>query len=363
MNSEPRIAFVTDALPSLGGGEKVLFTALEIFPGAELFTLVYNKNVFVHTPIATRNIHTSFIDHLPFAHKYHRLFLPFMPYAVEQFDLRDYDIVVSFSYAVAHGVQNLNGSRHVSYTYTPMRYAWMDMNLDGTYTHRNPLIGKSMQSFREWDRRAASRVDEFATISQAVAKRIAESYQRTADVIYPPVDVERFVSANRREDFYITVTRLVPHKRVDLIVQACAQLNLPLVVVGEGPELLRLKRKAKANIHFLSYQPDETVADLLGKARGFICATEEDFGIAIVEAQAAGCPVIAYGQGGAVETVVDGRTGIFFQDQSVESLADALRRFERIHSDFHLPELLENARKFDKGKFLVQFREFVCKTI
>ena len=360
MKSEPRIAFVTDALPSLGGGEKVLFTALEIFPRAEIFTLVYNKNVFVDSPIATRRINTSFIDHLPLAHIHHRLFLPVMPFAVEQFDLRDYDIVVSFSYAVAHGVQNLNGSRHVSYTYTPMRYAWMDMNLDGTYTHRNPLINKAMQSFREWDRRAASRVHKFATISQAVSNRIADAYQRTADIIYPPVDVERFAPANTREDFYITVTRLVPHKRVDLIVQACTQLDLPLVVVGEGPELPRLKSLATANIHFLGYQPDEIVTDLLEKARGFISATEEDFGIAIVEAQAAGCPVIAFGQGGALETVIEGRTGIYFQEQAVESLVDALRCFERIHADFEVSDLVENASKFDKKIFFPKFKEFVC---
>ena len=361
MSSEPRIAFVTDALPSLGGGEKVLFTALEIFPRAEIFTLVYNKNVFVESPIATRRINTSFIDHLPLAHKHHRLFLPVMPFAVEQFDLQEYDIVVSFSYAVAHGVQNLNGSRHVSYTYTPMRYAWMDMNLDGTFTPRNLLIDKSMQSFREWDRKAASRVHEFATISQAVSRRIADAYQRTANVIYPPVEVERFVPAPGREDFYITVTRLVPHKRVDLIVQACANLNLPLVVVGEGPELPRLKSMAKANTHFLGYQPDKIVAELLGKARGFISATEEDFGIAIVEAQAAGCPVIAYGQGGALETVAEGMTGIFFREQSVESLVDALQRIERVHSGFLVSDLLENASKFDKKIFVAKFEEFVCK--
>src|SRR5215216_355141 len=224
MTSEPRIAFVTDALPSLGGGEKVLFTALEIFPHAELFTLMYNKNVFIHTPIANRKIKTSFIDHIPFAHKHHRLFLPVMPIAIEQFNLTDYDIVVSFSYAVAHGVRNLKGFHHVSYTYTPMRYAWMDLNLDGTRTQKNPLINQSMQTFREWDQRAAARVHRFAAISQAVSQRITDAYQRTADVIYPPVEVKRFEPGNTRENFYITVTRLVPHKRVDLIVQACAQL-------------------------------------------------------------------------------------------------------------------------------------------
>src|ERR1051325_200859 len=167
MNSEPRIAFVIDALPSLGGGERVLFTALEAFPNAELFTLVYNRKIFCDTPMADRAIHTSFIDRLPIAHKNHRLYMPMMPRAIEQFDLRDFDIIVSFSYAVAHGVRNDNGARHVSYTYTPLRYAWTEINIDGTRTRKNLMVDHMMSSFRKWDRKAASRVHQFAAISKA----------------------------------------------------------------------------------------------------------------------------------------------------------------------------------------------------
>ena len=359
MKSEPRIAFVIDALPSLGGSEKVLFSALEVFPRADIFTLVYNTNVFVKTPVAGRDIKTSFINRLPFAHKHHRLFLPLMPYAVEQFDLRDYDIIVSFSYAVAHGVQNFNGARHVSYTYTPMRYAWMDLNLNGTHTRRNQLIDQFMETFRSWDQRAAARVHEFAAISQAVCRRIKDAYQREATIIYPPVETGRFTPARTRQNFYITVTRLVAHKRVDILVQAFSRLNRPLIIVGEGPQLTHLMSMAGPNIRFLGYQSDEDVAELLGKARGFVCATEEDFGIAIVEAQAAGCPVIAYGRGGALETVMDGITGIFFPEQSVESLMDALQRFERIHSEFLTSDLMTNARRFGKEHFICEFKEFV----
>jgi glycosyltransferase involved in cell wall biosynthesis len=359
MRSEPRIAFVIDSLPSLGGGEKVLFTALEVFPHAELFTLVYNKPAFTGTTIANRNIRSSFIDLLPFAHKHHRLFLPLMPFAVERIDLQEYETIVSFNYAVAHGVQNFNGARHVSYTYTPMRYAWTGLNLNGTRTRRNPIIDRFMQIFRTWDKIAASRVHQFAAISQAVSSRIADAYQRDARVIYPPVEINRFKPAQDREHFYITVTRLVAHKRVDILVRAFSQLNLPLVVIGEGPELTRLKSMADSNVHFLGYQPDEKVAELLGKARGFVCATEEDFGIAIVEAQAAGCPVIAYGRGGVLETVIDGKTGIFFTDQSPESLIEALHRFERIHSEFHIPDLVQNGHRFDKARFIREFREFI----
>jgi len=359
MKSDQRIAFVIDALPSLGGGERVLFTALEVFPNADLFTLVYNKSAFKATPIANRKIKTSFIDRIPFAHTHHRMFLPLMPFAIERFNLRDYDTIVSFSYAVAHGVQNYNGARHVSYTYTPMRYAWTELNLNGTHTRKNLILDKIMQSFRTWDQRAASRVHQFATISQAVSKRIQDAYHRDASIIYPPVEVERFKPAIKRENFYITVTRLVAHKRVDIIVQAFTQLNLPLLIIGEGPELHRLKNMAGSNIKFLGYQSDEKVADYLGKARGFICATEEDFGIAIVEAQAAGCPVIAYGQGGALETVIDGATGIFFDEQSPECLIDALQKHERDHSKFEITELVKNSQRYDKHKFMDEFRKFV----
>jgi len=359
MNSESRIAFVIDALPSLGGGEKVLFAALEAYPRAEIFTLVYNQNVFTNTPIANKKINTSFINAIPLAHKHHRLFLPLMPSAIERFDLRNYDTLVCFSYAVAHGAKNYNGARHVSYTYTPMRYAWTDLNLNGTRTRKNIFLDGFMQAFRAWDRKAAARVHQFAAISQTVSKRIADSYQRAAPVIYPPVDVERFHPNKQREDFYITITRLVPHKRVDIIVQAFSKLNLPLIIVGDGPELPRLQKMATSNIRFLGYQPDGAVVELLGKARGFVCAAEEDFGIAIVEAQAAGCPVIAYGRGGALETVMEGQTGLLFSEQAEGSLMRAVQNFEQVKSNFHVEEIIRNAQRFNKSRFMDEFKKFV----
>jgi len=362
MNAERRIAFVVDALPSLGGGEKVLFTALDVYPQADLFTLVYNQKFFSNTPLANRIVKTSFIDRIPFAHRRHRLFLPVMPFAVERFNLRHYDTIVSFSYAVAHGVQNFNGAQHVSYTYTPMRYAWMNVNINGTRRRNNRLITLLMQSFRTWDRSAASRVHRFAAISQVVARRIAEVYRREAVVIYPPVEVSRFMPVQTREKFYITVSRLVPHKRIDLIVQAFSELKMPLLIVGEGPESSHLRNMAASNIHFLGYQSDEMVAELLGKARGFVCAAEEDFGIAIVEAQAAGCPVVAYRQGGALETVVHQKTGLLFPEQSSASLISVLQQFEQMHSHFCTADLIQNARTFDRENFILKFKEFVQRT-
>jgi len=359
MKSDPAVAFIVDALPSLGGAEKVLFTALEAFPLAEIFTLVYNKKIFINTPLANRDIKTSFIDRIPSSHRHHRLFLPLMPHAIEQFDLRNYEAIVSFSYAVAHGVQNFNGVRQVSYTYTPMRYAWAGLNINGTRAHNNPLVDFLMKEFRIWDIKAASRVHQFAAISQTVAKRIADAYQRKATVIYPPVEVHRFKPAPKRENFYITVTRLVPHKRVDIIVHAFARLKLPLVIIGEGPELQRLKELAPSNIQFLGYQSDEKVAEYLSKAHGFVCATEEDFGIAIVEAQAAGCPIIAYGKGGALETVIDEVTGIYFPEQTVECLIETILRYESLYANFCITDLIQNAQEFDRANFIQKFSEFV----
>jgi len=359
MKSDSHIAFVIDALPSIGGGERVLFTALQAFPHADLFTLVYNKKNFINTPLFGRNIKTSFIDRITFAHKHHRMFLPLMPLAVEQFNLREYESIVSFNYAVAHGIKNHNGARHISYTYTPMRYAWTDLNINGTHTRKNPLIELFMKKFRAWDRKAASRVHQFAAISQVISKRIEDSYQRESTIIYPPVDVNRFKPAPRRENFYITVTRLVPHKRVDIMVQSFSKLKLPLLIVGEGPELPHLMNMAGPNIQFLGYQSDEKVSDLLGKARGFVCVTEEDFGIAIVEAQAAGCPVIAYGSGGALETVVNDVTGVHFPEQTVECLVETIQRFEGTHSRFCAAELIRNAQRFDKANFISEFSQFV----
>ncbi len=359
MRSKSRIAFVIDALPSLGGAEKVLFAALEIVPQADVFTLVYNKEAFTDTPLRNRTVKTSFIDRLPYSHTQHRVLLPFMPFAVERLDLRDYETILSFSYAVAHGVQRFNGARHISYTFTPMRYAWSDLNTNGTHHPKNLMVNQVMRAFRAWDKKAASHVDQFVAISRAVSERIQRAYQRSARLIYPPVDVERFHPAPVRDNFYITVTRLVPHKRIDILVEAFSQINLPLLVVGEGPELQRLARVAKPNIRFLGYQPDEQVVELLGKARGFVCATEEDFGIAIVEAQAAGCPVIAYGKGGALETVIDQSTGIFFPEQSPESLVMALQQFEQIHPGFSVPELIQNALRFRKEIFISRFRQLI----
>jgi glycosyltransferase involved in cell wall biosynthesis len=359
MPSSPRIAFILDALIAIGGGEKTLFAALEAYPQADIFTLIYNRPAFANTPIADKRIRTSYLDRLAFAQNHHRLLLPLMPAAIERFDLCRYDTIVSFSYAVAHGVRVKDGARHLCYMYTPMRYAWNDINLDGTRSPKNPLLDLAMQKFRRWDRSAAARVHEFAAISHAIAGRIRSAYQREARLIYPPVEVERFSAQASRSDYFITLSRLVPHKRLDVVVKAFSQLKLPLKVIGEGPERESLQERAGQNIQFLGFQSEEAVARLLNSARGFVCAAEEDFGIAMVEAQAAGCPVIAYRGGGALETVFEGQTGLFFNEQSAGSLIDAVRRFQDSYHCFHTDVIVGNARRFGKGRFQQLFREFV----
>jgi glycosyltransferase involved in cell wall biosynthesis len=356
-----QIAFVVDPLVPLGGAEKVLFAALEAFPHADIFSLVYNKSVFTGTPLAFREIRTSRLDYFPLVRHYHRYLLPLMPAAVERFDLRAYDTIVSFNYAVANGARNYNGARHLSYTHTPLRYAWTDLNLNGTHSHKNRFVDAYLRRFRAWDRNAASRIHTIATNSQAVSQRIRSAYAREARIIYPPVETGRFRPNPQRENYFIALTRLVKYKRIDLLVRAFNQLNLPLLIIGEGPELPRLQAMATSNVKLLGYQSDETVADLLGKARAFVCAAEEDFGIAIVEAQAAGCPVITYGAGGALETVEAGVTGLFFVEQTEGSVIESIHKFESTRQSFDPIEISKRAQRFNKARFVDEFREFVLK--
>lgn len=358
MNVPPKAALVIDALPGIGGAEKVLMDAAELFPGAPVYTLLYNREAFRGTKLAGRTVITSFIDRMPLSSTQYRKYLPLMLLAIRLFDLREYDLVLSLNYAVAHGVRVREGQKHLSYTLTPMRYAWTNIGLDGSERAPRCFLGCLFGLFRKWDRTAVRRVDTFASVSHWIAERAEHAYGRTSSVIYPPVDVGRFSPSCQRDGYYITVSRLVPHKRIDMIVKAFNCLRLPLLIVGEGPERARLERIAGTNVRFLGFQPDEEVADLLSRARGYISAAEEDFGIAVVEAQAAGCPVIAFRKGGALETVVEGKTGIFFDQLSAESLAEAVGCFERRRRSFHSGEIAASVQGFNRDRFLMEFARF-----
>lgn len=346
------IALVQDALPFLGGAERVLETVAELFPSASVYTLVYEPRAFVGTGLGERRIHTSFIDRLPGAHRNHRAFLPLFPLAIERFDLTAYDIILSAHYAVAHGVLARPDQLHISYTYTPLRQVW-HYHHEYLRTLGAParwVAGPILHYLRMWDRAAADRVDRFLAISDWVAACIWRAYRRRAIVVHPPVDIEAFQPKPGRGDHYIVVARLEPHKRVDLIVDAFARLGRPLLVVGDGSERGRLMDRAPSNVEFLGRVTDAEVADLLARARGLVHAAEEDFGIALVEAQAAGCPVIAYANGGAGEIVEDGHTGVLFRRQTAEAVEEAVLTLERIPR-FRTEDLVRSAQRFSRARF------------
>jgi glycosyltransferase involved in cell wall biosynthesis len=286
-----------------------------------------------------------------------------MPLAVESLDLSGYEVVISSTHAVAKGVRTRWDQLHISYVHTPMRYAWDLENVYLDVAGASRVMGlfarPVLHYLRMWDVATANRVDVFVANSKHVAGRIWRLYRRRARVIYPPVDVDRFIPRADREEFYVTVTRLVPYKRVDLIVRAFARLGRPLVVVGDGPELGRLRGMASANVRLVGWQPDEVVRGYLERARAFVFAAEEDFGIGPVEAQAAGAPVIAYGRGGALESVVEGETGLFFYEQTVEAVAEAVLEFERRRGQFSLERIRANAERFRKERFQREFMALV----
>jgi glycosyltransferase involved in cell wall biosynthesis len=360
----PRVAIVHEALPFIGGAERVLLGLLELFPDAPVYALMYNQAAFQGTPISQRTVHTSFIDRLPGSHRKHRLFVPLYPTAVESFDLQDYDLLISCSYATAHGIRTSPGQLHLNYIFTPLRYAWHSYEelIKRPKFRIGPqawLLKALLAYLRRWDRQAAGRVDHFVAISHWVAGCVRRVYQRPAEVIYPPVDVERFYPGERRDGYYIALSRLATHKRVELLVEAFNRMKLPLLVVGSGEAYQQLARLAGPTITMLGWQPDARVAELLSRARALVHAGEEDFGIALVEAQAAGCPVIAYGRGGAAETVIHGKTGLLFPEQSVDCIVEAVLEYERRRRLFDPLEIRANALRFERSRFLSQFGEMV----
>jgi len=349
-------AFIHDWLTTWGGSEQVLDAALEVLGPAPVHTLVYKPEAFRETLIGNQHIVTSFLQNLPGSRRNHRLYLPLMPLAVEQFDLRPYSILISSSHTVALGALSRPDQLHVAYIHAPMRYGW---HLYHQYLEESGLtrgwkswfVRGVLHYLRLWDAQAAQRVDHIIANSRWTARCVRRAYRREAEVIYPPVDVESFQPISPREDYYITVSRLVPHKRIGLIIRAFGQLGFPMKIVGEGPLRRTLAREAPSNVELLGWQPKEQLAQLLGRARAFVYAAEEDFGITPVEAQAAGCPVLAYGSGGALETVLEGKTGLFFREQTEQALVETVREFERIRERFEVAEVQANAERFRKDRF------------
>ncbi|HNB53919.1 MAG TPA: glycosyltransferase [Anaerolineales bacterium] len=361
----PEIALVHDALPFWGGAEQVLASMLNVFPTAPVFTLLYNRARFCGTVLETHDIRTSFIDRLPGVYANHYRYTPLFPQAIERLNVQGYPVVLSLNYAVAHGVVTSPEQVHIGYTFTPLRYVWQN-NVEYLSRLRGPkklLARWLLDDLRAWDVRAAARVDCFVAISHWVARLIEWAYGRSAEVIYPPVEVERFAPLTPREDYYIVVSRMAPHKKVPVIVEAFARLGKPLIVVGTGDEWDQVAARAHCapNVQLLGWQPPEKLPELLGRARAFVHLGEDDFGIALVEAQAAGCPVIALGRGGARETVVPGKTGVLFDDQSVEGIMRAVEMFEDA-ARFDEREICDNAARFSRERFEREMGDLVEQT-
>jgi glycosyltransferase involved in cell wall biosynthesis len=346
-------------LNQVGGAERVLEAVHELFPEAPIFTSIYWPEAMPPHYLSW-DIRTSWLDKLPFVRKHHRILLPLYPLCFEGFDLGEYDLVLSITSAFAHGVITTPRSLHICYCLTPARFLWNYKK----YVEReeiNRLALLTLQPFlnylRLWDRLAADRVDHFIAISQVVRKRILKHYRRDSEVIHPPVDTSRYAIADSHEDYFLIVSRLVPYKRIDLAVQAFNELGLPLMIAGDGRDRRRLEAMAGDNIRFLGRISAEKLAELFAHCKAFIFPGLEDFGIAPLEAQATGRPVIAYAGGGALETVVEGVTGTFFHEQTPEALAETIRRFD--DSLFDPEAIRRNAERFDKEVFKEKLRRFI----
>ncbi|HEX5852219.1 MAG TPA: glycosyltransferase [Solirubrobacteraceae bacterium] len=347
----PRVAVVHDWLTIPGGSEQVVLELLEMFPDAELFTSVYDPAPWP-ARITARTVHSSFLSRIPGASRHYPKLLPLMSRAFRSFDLSSFDLVLSSNHACAKNVRTPEHALHVCYCHTPMRYAWEEDFLEGEMGRgARLLLGPLLARLRREDLAGASGPDVFVANSAHVAERIERYYGRSATVVNPPVDVEHFLALEREpRDYYMTFGRVVPYKRVDLAVLACAALGRPLKVAGDGRALAAVRAQADGNgIEFLGKVGEGERDRLLGGARALLFPGEEDFGIVPVEAQAAGVPVIAYGVGGAVETVIDGRTGVLFDERGASALAAAIERFETLQLD--PADARENARRFGRERF------------
>ena len=367
-----KIAIVHEWLSTYAGSERVLEQLLMLYPQADLFAVVDNLPAGERAFLGGRMPKTTFIQNLPGARTRFRAWLPLMPLAMEQLDLSGYDLVLSSNHAVAKGVLTGPDQLHVSYVHSPMRWAWdlqhqylaesgLTQGLKGRLA--GPLVRLMLHWLRGWDQRAANGVDAFVANSRFIARRIRKTYRREAEVIHPPVDIEHFTLRTEKQDFYLSASRLVPYKRVPLVVEAFAEMpERRLVVIGDGPDAARMRRSLPPNVQMLGFQPAAQLVDWMQRARAFVFAAEEDFGIAPVEAQACGTPVICYGRGGSLDTVLDrgpSPTGMFFMEQSAASIRDAVQRFEARAGAFDPQACRTHAESFSALHFRTRFAAFV----
>ncbi|WP_297989511.1 glycosyltransferase family 4 protein [uncultured Campylobacter sp.] len=360
-------ALIHDWFSTYAGAEKCVESFTNIWDDFEIYSLIdFLKGADRDKILKGKHAHTSFIQKLPFAKDKYRNYLPLFPLAIEQFDLSGYDVVLSSSHAVAKGVLTHSNQLHIAYVHTPIRYAWdlyhqylresgLDRGLKGV------LAKYFLHKIRLWDASTANRVDHYVANSRYIARRIKKTYGKPSDVIYPPVDVDKFTLRETKEEFYLTASRMVPYKKIDLIVEAFSQTDKKLLVIGDGPDMAKIKSKAGKNVELLGFASDETMTDLMGRAKAFVFAAEEDFGITPVEAQACGTPVICFGRGGARETVRDGESGLYFMEQNARGLLAAVAKFEQNYDKFEPVKIRENSLKFSRARFEAEIKSYVEK--
>lgn len=353
-----KVALIHDWLNQRGGAEDVLETLKSMYPSATVYTSLYDPKV-MPAHWQDWDIRTGFIDRMPFAHRWQQLYFPLYPLNFEQFDFREYDVVISNKSGFCHGVLTGVNTLHICYCLTPTRYVWRYHQ----YAEQENLpqwlrvaLAPSLLRLRQWDRQAADRVDEFVAISAEIRRRIGKVYRRESEIIYPPVDTKRFVASGTPEDYYLFVGRLVPYRRLDVLIEAFNRMRRPLYIVGKGRDRERLEAMSNSNIKFLGYVDDAALPDLYAKCRAFMFPGEEDFGIAPIQAMAAGRPVIAYARGGALDTVLPGM-GMLFDKQTPEAIIEAVECFDT--DNVNSAELRRHAEQFDVSVFRKRFHALV----
>lgn len=361
-----KVAIIQEWLVTVGGSDKVVKTIADVFPNADIYTLVAKKEVCDELGIDWSRVHTSFIQKLPLGTKKHRAYLPLFPFVIEQFDLRGYDVIISSSHCVAKGVLTKADQLHICYCHSPVRYVWDMYNEYLEESHLNKgmkswLVRYLLYQIRKWDMLSSFRVDYYISNSDYVAQRIKETYRREATTIHPNIDISHFELCEQKGDYYLASSRLVAYKKIDIIIEAFNRMpDKKLIVIGGGPNLKKYQKLAKENVTVMGYQPFNVLKEKMQKAKAFVFAADEDFGMIPIEAEACGTPVIAYGHGGSLETVCEGKTGMFFYEQSPESIIDAVNRFEQAgeHS-FSYKECRKWAEKFSEERFKQEIKEFV----
>ena len=363
-----KVAIVQEWLVTVGGSDKVVKAILDVFPDADIYTLVAKKEVCDELGIPWEKVHTSFIQKMPLGTKKHRAYLPLFPFAIEQFDLRGYDVVISSSHCVAKGVLTKADQLHICYCHSPIRYCWDMYNEYLEESHldkgfKSWLVRLMLHPIRQFDAIAESRVDYYISNSDYVGQRIRKTYRRKATTIHPNIDISNFELCNDKQEYYLASSRLVAYKKIDTIIEAFNQMpDKKLVVIGGGPNLEAYRKLAKDNVTVMGYQPFDVLKEKMQHAKAFVFAADEDFGMIPIEAQSCGTPVIAYGHGGSLETVNGGKTGLFFNEQTPEAIVEAVNKFESMGSQPFAPaDCRQWAEGFSEERFKRGIKEFVEK--